>query len=84
MRFKRLQGVFEIAAEGGEQPVAGGSRQAVDGGALRKANTRLKAGGCVEADKALAKKPAPGARDKPPPSISGGAGPPFTIPVVIA
>lgn len=36
------------------------------------------------AGKALAKKPAPGGSDKPPRSISGGAGPPFTIPAVIA
>lgn len=40
--------MFEIGAEGGEQPVQGGasvSHQAVDGGAVREGDTRVKAGG---------------------------------------
>lgn len=45
MRFKRLQGVFEIGAEGGEQAVQGGSRKAVDDGAVGEGDARVKAGG---------------------------------------
>ena len=51
MRFEGLKGAFEIGAEGGEQPVQGGqggARQALDRGAVREADTRLKAGGGVQ------------------------------------